>query len=65
MREEQPKKGWGGVRSGQGRKPLIGDRPLVGVTLKMSEDQRAKLQRLGGAKWVREKIDVAKDPSDD
>ncbi|MDR6523072.1 hypothetical protein J2789_005762 [Variovorax paradoxus] len=65
MSEEEVKKGWGGVRPGQGRKPLIGDKPLVGVTLKMSEDQRTKLQRLGGAKWVREKIDLEKEPSDD
>jgi hypothetical protein len=55
--------GRGGPGRGGGRKPLIGDTPLIGVTLKMSEEQREKLQRLGGAQWVREKIDKAKEPT--
>ena len=29
----------------------------------MSQAQRAKLQRLGGAPWVRQKIDKAKEPT--
>ncbi|MDP9892581.1 hypothetical protein J2W32_000975 [Variovorax boronicumulans] len=64
MTEEEAQKGWGGVRPGQGRKPLVGDKPLIGVTLKMSEEQRAKLQRLGGAQWVRDRIDKAKSPKE-
>lgn len=35
------------------------------VTIKLSEAQKEKLQRLGGAPWVREKIDKAKEPIDD
>lgn len=33
------------------------------VSIKVSEEQKAKLQRLGGASWVRERIDKAKDPA--
>jgi hypothetical protein len=32
-------------------------------TLRMTADQREKLARLGGAEWVRQKIDRAKEPS--
>lgn len=35
---------------------------MVPVTLKMRPAQREKLQRLGGATWVRDRIDKAKDP---
>jgi len=57
--------GRGGPGRGGGRKPLLGDKPLIGVTLKMSEEQREKLKRLGGAPWIREKIDKAKEPIND
>jgi hypothetical protein len=62
--EEKTKGNWGGARPGGGRKPLVGDKPLIGVTLKMSEEQRAKLARLGGAPWVRDRIDKAKEPKE-
>lgn len=51
----------GGTRPGAGRKP-IGEEAMVPVTLKMLPAQRDKLQRLGGAAWVRKKIDRAKEP---
>ena len=51
----------GGFRPGAGRKPE-GDEAMVPVTLKMQPAQREKLQRLGGAAWVRKKIDQAKEP---
>ena len=35
---------------------------MVPVTVKMQPAQREKLQRLGGAPWVRKKIDQAKEP---
>ena len=56
--------GRGGPGRGGGRKPLIGDAPLIGVTLKMSQEQREKLTRLGGAQWVRSKIDRAREPNE-
>jgi hypothetical protein len=31
------------------------------VTIKLSDAQKEKLQRLGGASWVRDRIDRAKD----
>lgn len=54
----------GGPGRGQGRKPLIGDTALIPVTLKMSAAQKAKLARLGGAPWVRDRIDKAKEPKE-
>lgn len=52
----------GGVRAGSGRKPLDPDAPTVPVMVKMSTTQRDKLKRLGGAPWVRQKIDKASEP---
>jgi hypothetical protein len=34
---------------------------MVPVTIKLEPKQREKLQRLGGATWVRKKIDQAKE----
>lgn len=52
----------GGARPGSGRKPLAEGVTTVPVMIKMTEPQRDKLKRLGGAPWVREKIDRAKEP---
>ncbi|MDB5957700.1 hypothetical protein [Ramlibacter sp.] len=51
----------GGPRPGSGRKPL-GEEPTVIVAIRMLPEQREKLQRLGGAPWLRKKIDQAKEP---
>ena len=32
------------------------------VELRLTEHQRDKLERLGGAEWVRRRIDAAKEP---
>jgi hypothetical protein len=55
--------GRGGSGRGQGRKPLKAGVATVPVTIKMTEDQREKLARLGGAAWVRDRIDRAKEPA--
>jgi hypothetical protein len=34
------------------------------VTIKRSAGQKEKLRRLGGASWVRERIDKAKEPKE-
>lgn len=47
---------------GQGRKPLVADEQTVTVSLRMTPALREKLARLGGAPWVRSKIDKAKLP---
>lgn len=52
----------GGAGRGQGRKPLPEGEVMIPVTLKMKPAQREKLAILGGAPWVREKIDKAKTP---
>ena len=46
---------------GQGRKSLKSGQQTIGVTLKMTTTQREKLARLGGAPWVRDRIDKAKE----
>ena len=54
---------WGGPGRGGGKKPQVpGASAVVPMTVKLTEAQKAKLQRLGGAPWVREKIDQAEEP---
>lgn len=52
----------GGVRAGQGRKPLKAGETTVPVTIRVTAPQKAKLGRLGGPQWVRERIDTASEP---
>lgn len=52
----------GGAGRGQGRKPLKQGVETVTFSLRVTEAQREKLARLGGAEWVRKKIDRAKEP---
>ena len=54
----------GGARTGSGKKPLVEGEVLAPVTIKMSANQKGKLQRLGGAPWVRARIDKAKEPKE-
>lgn len=51
----------GGARPGSGRKPIAEGFVTVPVTIKLTPPQRDKLKRLGGAPWVRESIDKAKE----
>jgi hypothetical protein len=53
----------GGPGRGQGRKPVKQGDETVTASLRMTPEQRAKLARLGGAEWVRSKIDRAKEPN--
>lgn len=54
----------GGARPGAGRKPRVAGAPATqSVSIKLSEEQKAKLHQLGGAPWVRDKIDKAKVPT--
>lgn len=57
------KKTRGGAGRGQGRTPVAEGQPTITVSLRMTKGQRDKLQRLGGAKWVRQRIDKAKFPN--
>ena len=52
----------GGPGRGQGRKPIKEGQDTVTVSLRMTESQRDKLALLGGAEWVRQRIDKAKAP---
>lgn len=54
--------GRGGPGRGQGRKPKLVSEAMRPFTIKMTDEQKAKLGRLGGAPWVRERIDKAKEP---
>ena len=53
----------GGPGRGQGRKPIKEGQDTVTVSLRMTEAQRDKLSLLGGAEWVRQRIDKAKAPN--
>lgn len=48
---------------GRGRPALDPEDATVPVTIRMTTPQREKLGRLGGAKWVRDRIDKAKEPA--
>ena len=61
MKSDPPARG--GAGRGQGRKPLSHDAPTVPVSIKMTLNQRDKLQRLGGPSWVRERINEAPEPT--
>lgn len=50
----------GGARPGAGRKPIAEGETSVIVPIRMTPAQKEKFQRLGGATWVRERIDRAK-----
>ena len=52
----------GGARPGSGRKPLPAGEAMLPVVVNMKPAQKEKMQRLGGAAWVRARIDKAKEP---
>ena len=60
---EQQKSSHGGAGRGQGRKPVKQGEETVTLSLRVTVTQREKLARLGGAEWVRGKIDRAKEPN--
>ena len=60
MSEKQKR---GGAGRGQGRKRISATDHTITVSLRMTPAQREKLARLGGAKWVRDRIDRAKEPN--
>lgn len=53
----------GGAGRGQGRKPVKTGEETVTVSIRMTASQRNKLGALGGAPWVRNRIDEA-EPED-
>lgn len=50
----------GGPNRGQGRKPIKEGQDTVTASLRLTVGQRAKLAQLGGAEWVRKRIDKAR-----
>lgn len=46
---------------GQGRKPIKPGELMVVVPIRLTTAQKAALKTLGGAKWVREKLDAVTD----
>jgi len=46
----------------RGPKPLYADAPMVLIAMRVTHEQREKLRRLGGASWMRQRIDSAQDP---
>lgn len=53
----------GGPGRGQGRKPIKDGQATVTMSLRLTVGQRDKLVLLGGARWVRQRIDRAKTPT--
>lgn len=51
----------GGSRVGAGRKADDGATDLVQIGVRIREDQKPKLTRLGGSVWVRRAIDEAEE----
>lgn len=52
-----------GNRPGQGRQPTVAPRGEVAtVSFRMSQAQKSKYLRLGGAQWLRRTIDAASLP---
>jgi hypothetical protein len=49
---------------GQGRKPLQAGVETVIVSIRLTPEQAAKLKRLGGGEWVRERVKKAKEPDE-
>lgn len=49
------------MKSKRGRKRIKEEEETVTVSIRMAESQRDKFRRLGGASWIRGKIDQAKD----
>ena len=54
----------GGPGRGQGRKPVKQGEETVTISLRMTTAQRNKLAQLGGADWVRNRIDKTKAPNE-
>ena len=54
--------GRGGAGRGQGRKPKPDKVETVPIAVRVTPEQREKFQQLGGAQWMRMKIDEAKIP---
>lgn len=53
----------GGPGRGQGRKPIKEGEATVTLSIRLTAGQRAKLDRLGGAQWLRDRIDKAREPT--
>lgn len=50
--------------NGAGRPALHEGKPMKSRTYRLTDEQSNKLDRLGGAAWLRKKIDTAKDPAE-
>lgn len=55
-----PTKPHGGPRPGSGRPAIKPGQETVTVSLRMTQAQRDKLEKLGGAAWLRGRIDKAR-----
>lgn len=53
----------GGPGRNQGRPPISRTEDTVTVSLRMTTSQREKMATLGGAPWIRERIDIASLPT--
>jgi hypothetical protein len=57
-------KAHGGQREGSGRKPVEDADLMKNRVIRVDDRRWQKCQDLGGAKWIRDRIDEAEDPSE-
>lgn len=50
----------GGAREGAGKKAQYDGEPMKPYPVKLTARHREKLEKLGGAQWIRDRIDKAK-----
>lgn len=48
------------IKEPRGRKPIAPEARMAAFHFRMTQAQREKLARLGGAKWIRAQVDKAK-----
>jgi hypothetical protein len=49
----------------RGRPAIQAGEDTVPITIRLTSSQQEKLQRLGGAPWIRARIDKAREPGED
>ena len=62
MGEQLPNRQRGGPREGAGRKPTPEAESMKVGSIRLTQAQWDKLARLGGAAWLRDRIDKAREP---
>lgn len=57
IKKTKPEFAHGGIRPGAGRPPIKEGQTTRPVAIRLTEDQQAEYERLGGADWLRRYLD--------